>query len=310
MPPTNDLHVDAVLTNLSLRYRNEGLIADMVLPIVKVNKRSDKYFVYEKGQSYRLIDSSVGPKAQPNEVDWKVGTQNYSVDDYALADYLPVENVDNADTPIEPRMDTNEFLNEWLALDREVRVSKIVFTHGTYDAANKTDLVAAKWGTDDDDPVNDVLGAVEGCFMRANTLVFGQAAWQKFRALPEILDAVKAATRNQGAHGGLASAPEIAALFEVDNVLIGRARYITSKRGQADTYARVWGKAMAALHVKKNPGVRSITFGVSFQEMLKQTQTMFDPKRGAKGAEYIKVGYNCDEKIVAKDLGYLLYNVL
>ena len=67
---------------------------------------------------------------------------------------------------------------------------------------------------------------------------------------------------------------------------------------------------MAALHVKKNPGVRSITFGMSFQEMMKQTQSMFDPKRGAKGADYIKVGYNCDEKLVAKDLGFLLYNVV
>ena len=88
MPPINELHVDTILTNLSLKYMNEMFIADMVLPIVKVNKRSDKFIVYDKADSYKLVDSAVGPKAQPNEVDWAVGTDNYSVNDYALADYV------------------------------------------------------------------------------------------------------------------------------------------------------------------------------------------------------------------------------
>ena len=310
MPPTNELHVDSILTNLSLKYMNEELIADMVLPIVKVRKRSDKFFVYDKANAYRIVDSSVGPKAQPNEVDWKVGTQNYSVDDHALADYLPIENIDNSDSPLEPRADTNEFLNEQLAISREKRVADIVFKAATYDAGNKKDLAAAKWGADGDDPIANVQDAVNGCFARANTLVFGHEAWEKYRALPEVLDAVKSSSRQQDTPGGLATRKEIAELFEVKNVLVGRARYISSKRGQADTYARIWGKAMAALRVVPNPGIKSITFGVSFQEMMKQTQTMLDPKRGAKGAEYIKVAYNCDEKLVAKALGFLLYNVL
>ena len=310
MPPTNDLHVDAVLTNLSLKYRNEAFIADMVLPIVKVRKRSDKFFVYDKKETYKLVDSSVGPKAQPNEVDWAVGTDNYSVNDYALADYVPIESIDNADTPLQPRVDTNEFLNEWLMLDREVRVAKLVFAAATYAAANKKDLAAAKWGTDDDDPIANVNEAINGCFLRANTLVFGHEAWEKFRMLPEVLDAVKSSTRHQDTPGGLAMQKEVAELFEVENVLVGRARYNSAKRGQAASYSRVWGKSVGAFHTAKNPGIRSITFGMSFQEMMKQTQTMLDPKRGAKGAEYIKVAYNCDEKLVAKDLGFLLYNVL
>lgn len=310
MPPTNELHVDAILTTLSVKYLNEMFIADMILPVVKVRKRSDKFFVYDKKDTYKLVDSAVGPKAQPNEVDWAVGTDNYSVNDYALADYVPLENIDNADTPLQPRVDTNEFLNEWLMLAREKRVADLVFKEGTYAVPNKKDLAAAKWGTDDDSPIENVQEAVNGCFVRANTLVFGHQAWEKFRMLPEILDAVKSSSRLQDTPGGLATKKEIAELFEVDNVLVGRARYNSAKKGQAAAYTRVWGKMMAALHTKKSPGLRSITFGISFQEMMKQTQSMLDPKRGAKGAEYIKVAYNCDEKLVAKDLGFLLYNAL
>ena len=226
------------------------------------------------------------------------------------ADYVPIESIDNADTPLQPRMDTNDFLNEWLMLDREVRVAKLVFANATYVAAHKKDLAAAKWGSDGDDPIGNIQDAVNGCFARANTLVFGHDAWEAFRTLPEVLDAVKSSTRMQDAGGGLAKHTEVAELFDVENVLVGRARYNSAKKGQAASYSRVWGKKVAALHVKKNPGVRSITFGMSFQEMMKQTQSMFDPKRGAKGADYIKVAYNCDEKLVAKDLGYLLYDVV
>ena len=310
MPPANQLHKDAVLTNLSIQYRNEDHIADMVLPVVKVVKRSDLFVVYNKANSYRIVDSSVGPKAQPNEVDWETGHDNYSVKDYALADYLPLEDIDNADTPLEPRADTNQFLNNLLSLGREKRVADVVFKEGNYGADNKKDLAAAKWGSDADDPIANVQEAVNGCFVRANTLVFGHEAWEKFRMLPEVLDAVKSSSRLQDTPGGLATRKEVAELFEVENVLVGRARYISSKRGQANVYARIWGKKMAALYVEKNPGIKSITFGVSFQEMMKQTQTMIDVKRGTKGAEYVKVSYNCDEKLVAKDLGFLLYNLL
>ena len=107
-------------------------------------------------------------------------------------------------------MDANDFLNEWLMLDREVRVAKLVFAAATYAAGHKTDLAAAKWGADADDPIANIQAAVNGCFARANTLVFGHDAWEKFRILPEVLDAVKSSTRMQDAGGGLAKHTEVA----------------------------------------------------------------------------------------------------
>ena len=128
----------------------------------------------------------------------------------------------------------------------------------------------------------------------------------KFRALPEVLDAVKGATRFQGSPGGLATKTEVASLLEVDKLLVGRARYNTSKEGQTASYSRLWGKHMAALHVVKNPGIKSITFGLTISEMLRQTQRDFDKKRGVKGAHYFKVAWNSDEKVIASDLGYFI----
>lgn len=307
MPEPKALHIDSILTNLSLKYKNEDMIWPFILPIIKVGKRSDKFFTYNKADSYTLANDKIGPKSLPNEITWGTSTDNYSVTDHALSDWLAQETIDNSDNPVQPEVDTNDFLNMCLDVAQEKRVVDLIFAAGTYPAGNKTQLSGtSQWGGSADDPIGTVMTAIEGCFMRANTLVFGQATWQKYRQLSEILDAVKSTSRYQGSPGGLATASEVAALFEVDQILIGRARYNTAKEGQAASYARLWGKHFAALHVVKNPGIRSISFGATFVETLRQTQRDFDVRRGIKGAHFFKVAWNSDEKILASDLGYFI----
>ncbi|MBW1777103.1 MAG: hypothetical protein JRJ54_05845 [Deltaproteobacteria bacterium] len=311
MPEPKDLHVDAILTNLSVKYRNEAMIWPLVMPAVKVNKRSDIFFKYNKEDSYKLVDDTLGPKSDPNEVDWGVTQDNYSVKGHGLGDWLPQESVDGADNPLQPEIDTVEFLNLLLDIAQEKRVADIVFAAASYPTGNKVQLSGdAQWGGAADDPVQDILNAVEGCFLRANTLVFGADAWKKFRALPEVLDAVKGATRYQESPGGLATLSEVASLLEVDRILVGRGRYTATKEGQTATYARLWGKHCAALHVVPNPGVKSITFGVTFAESLRKTWRGFDGKKGEKGAHYFKVSWNSDEKIIASDLGYFIQDAV
>jgi len=311
MPEPKDLHVDAVLTNLSVKYRNLAMIWALLMPIIKVNKRSDLYTVYNKADSFKLVNDMIGPKSLPNEVDWGISKDNYSVKDHALSDWLPQESIDNADNPVQPEIDTNDFLNLLMDIAQEKRVVDLLFAAGTYPSGNKVQLSGtAQWGSTADDPIGNLLTAIETCFVRANTVVMGADVWMVFRKLPEILDAVKGGTRYQGSPGGLATIQECAGLFEVENWLVGRSRYITSKEGQTPAYARLWGKHCAALYVEPNPGIRSITFGGTFVEMLRQTQRDFDQKRGIKGAHFLKVAWNSDEKIVASDLGYFIQDAV
>lgn len=311
MPEPRTLHVDQILTDLSLKYRNEAMIWPLVMPVVKVNKRSDKFVKYNKEDSYKLSDDKIGPKSLPNEVDWGTTPDNYSVKDHALGDWVGQEAIDNADAPVQVEIDTNEFLNLQLDIAQEQRVAIVVFAPGTYPTGNKVQLSGTgQWGSTADDPIGNVLTAIETCFQRANTIIMGADVWQIFRKLPEVLDAVKGATRQQATPGGLATVEECKGLFEVQNWLVGRGRYITSKEGQTATYARLWGKHCAALHLESEPSIRSITFGLTFAEMLRQTQRDFDPKRGVKGAHYFKVAWNSDEKVIASDLGYFIQDAV
>lgn len=307
MPEAKELHLNAYLTDLSIKYRNAAMIWSLVMPIIKANKRADKFVKYNKEDSYQLVDDMLGPKALPNEVTWGKSDDNYSVKDHGLSDYVAQEEIDNADNPIRPKVEANDFLNRCLDVAQEKRVADLIFAAASYPTGNKMQLSGdTKWGGAADDPIGDVITAVEGCFVRANTLAFGAEAWMKYRMLPEILDAVKSSTRYQSSPGGLATAPEVAALFEVDQLLIGRSRYNTAKKGQTPVFARLWGKHCAALYVEKDPGINSILFAATFVETLRQTFEVFDGKRGVKGAHFIKTAWNSDEKVIASDVGYFI----
>jgi len=122
---------------------------------------------------------------------------------------------------------------------------------------------------------------------------------------------VKGSTRFQGSPGGLATIDEVKGLFEVDNWLVARGRYITTKEGQTSTYGRIWGKHVAALYTDPGDvGLKTVTFGKTFCEMLRQTQRDFDLKRGIKGAHYFKVAWNSAEKVICNDLGYMIQNAV
>lgn len=44
-PTLRDVHVDAILTNLSIGYKNDTYIGESVFPRIQVAKKSDVYFV-------------------------------------------------------------------------------------------------------------------------------------------------------------------------------------------------------------------------------------------------------------------------
>lgn len=311
MPEARDLHVDAVLSNMSVKYRNEEMIWREIMPEVKVNKRSDIYYKYSKENGFRIYDDRIGPKSEANEVDYAVSQDNYSVKDHALADTVSQEEIDNADNPLAPEADANDFLNECLDVAQEKRVVDLVFASGTYPASNKVTLSGtSQWGDTADNPIKNVQDAIHGCFMRANTLVFGLAAWLVFRRLPEILDAVKS-TPGGILRDGMATRAEVAALFEVERVIVGMSQYITTKEGQSPTFTRLWGKHLVALRTTPGSvGVRGIAFGKTFVETQRLTMRSFEPKKGLKGAHYIKTGWNSDEKIIASDLGYMVIDAV
>lgn len=310
---TNEVHINQALTFYSQQLRNNALVADEVLPPVKVNKRSDEFFVYDKDDRFTPPDDTQDPDGEAHEVKFKVGTDNFSVKDKSLQGFVPKAEIDNADDPLRPREDEVEFLTDLLLLSKEKRVADLVTDINQYpnDSDHRTDLAAKKWDdATNGNPLNDILDAMEKIFPTPTVLVMGSQVWKAVRQHPKIVDAINGATRQQPAKGGIATIQQFAELFGLRKVVVGSSRVNGSKKGQTAVLGRVWGKTAQLLYIPERLGPKTITWGCQFKETMFTVMEWDIPGRGSKGGKMIKVLHNEDLKVKASFVGHHFANAV
>lgn len=303
-PTEKDVHVDAVLSGVSIRYTNDELIADQVLPVVPVKKESDKYYRYTR--NWRLPQSKRAAGAEANEVEWNVDTDTYSCEEYALKDFIPDRVRDNADNPLDMDVDTTEGLTELIQLGREKRVADIAFAAGTFGSQTSALSGTNQWSDyAGSDPLGDVENAKATVHAASgkspNVMIMGYQVFLKLKHHPDILERIKYTQRGQ------VTADLLAALFEVDKLLVGKALYDSSQEGDSESLGYVWGKKVALLYAQPSPGLKKVSFGYQFQSRGFRTKKW--RVEGREG-DFIEAGEIRDEKIVAAACGYLYTTVV
>jgi len=303
-PLESDVHVDAVLSGVSVKYSNEELIADQVMPVVNVKKESDKYFVYTR--DWRLPQSKRGLGAEANEVEWNVGTDTYSCEEYALKDLIPDRVRANQDNPLNIDVDTTEDLTELIQVGREKRVADIAFAAGTYGTQTSALAGANQW--DDyagSDPIGDVRSAKATVHAASgktpNTMIIGYQAHLKLLDHPDILERIKYTQR------GVVTNDILAALFEVDKYIVGKALYDSSQEGGDESLGYIWGKSVALIYAQPSPGIKKVSFGYQFQSRGFRVKKW---RVEGRDGDFVEAGEIRDEKIVAATCGYLYTTVV
>ncbi len=301
--------IDPALTAIAIAFRNAGLIADLVLPRTpSVNKQEFKYFEYPLAESFTVPDTQVARRGRVNEVSFTGTEKTESTQDYGLEDPIPQDDIDNASGPQTPLQRSTEQLTNLLALDREIRVARMVFNPATYGAANK-EVVATtdKFTAADADPIKMLSDALDQMLMRANCMVLGQAAWTALRQHPKI---VKATNRNSG-DAGAAARQAVAELFEVKEIMVGEGFLNNARKGQAANLQRVWGGHCALLHIERLADTRNgMSFGYTVPYQTRIAGSRVDPDIGLRGGQRLRVGESLKELITAPALGYFLEGVV
>ena len=75
-----DVHENAVLTNFALGYHPFGMLAENIIKPVRVNKESDKYYVWDRPSAFRVqadgMMSLRADKTESKEIDFGISTSN------------------------------------------------------------------------------------------------------------------------------------------------------------------------------------------------------------------------------------------
>ena len=84
--------IDVPLSNLVVGFEPTNTIAQDLYPIVNVEKQSNVFFKWTKGDFFRLPDTTIrAPKTKGRTVSYNVSSDTYYAKNYALVDEMDFE---------------------------------------------------------------------------------------------------------------------------------------------------------------------------------------------------------------------------
>jgi len=302
MPLITSVKFDQLLTNISLQFQAapEGYLADQILPPVPVQKESAAYWVYDKSR-LDAPDSKRAPRSNYNRVDWNTSTDTYLAEQYGLEGEIDDEERTNAASPLDLDVDTTEIVTDMVLNNREKRVADLVLSTSTV-TQNTTLAGVNQWSDAGSDPLNDLKTARTTIYTGApgygaNTMVMGYLVFEALKLNADIREIVKYTER------AIITRQILAAVFEVEELLVGKVIRRTSKEGQTDAFGDVWGKDVLLFYRETRPSLKRVSFGYQFRQ---NDLRVFRYREDKRDTDVIRVSEKQDEKIVSAGVAYLI----
>lgn len=273
VPGRNDVHVDGPLTNISVAFRQsqDAFIADKVFPVVPVQKQTDSFFTIPRGAMLRDQFEKKAPGAAPAKATYNYGTDTYRADIYALGTQVADEIRANADSPLRLDQDMTELLTQQGLIRKERLWAEQFFAAGVYagDVAGVASAPGAsqflQWNDAASTPIEDIRAGKRRVHARTgyrpNKLVLGREAFDVLLDHPDIVGRLD---RGQTSGAAMVMKDALAALFEVQEVLVMDAIWNSAVEGAADSLGFIGGKAALLVYAPASAGLMTPSAGYTF----------------------------------------------
>jgi hypothetical protein len=310
-PTRNSVHVDALLTNISVAYIQDRskYVATQVFPIITVDKVSDLYFTYTKNDWFRDEAQRRADSTESAGSGYNLTTASYNADVWAFHKDIGNQTRANADNPINLDTEATEFVTQRLLLRQERKFVSDVFTTGVW-GTDRTLSGTDQWSDFvNSDPRDDVDTAVEAILgvtgFRPNTMVVGWQVWRQLKNHPDFREQIKYTSADNMTPG------MVARMLEIDRFIIASSIYATNVEGATGAYAFNFGKSAWIGYVNPSPGLLAPSAGYTFawdgvSGTLGANVGISSIDMPLKKATRIEGEIAFDNKIVATDLGYFI----
>ena len=264
MPNASEVHVDAALSNFSVKYTNGLFVADQIAPTVPVMKQSDVYYIIDAvRRSLRDVDVARAPGSHANREDFNYTQATYNALDHALEGVVPDEIIANSDSALSAEIDKVQFLLNLIALNKEIN---LVTKLGA--ASTNTSAAANVWSDQvNGTPIEDIEEAIQLIIddvqIRPNTMTLDQKVFTALKNHPDIVDRVSSGGTNDSP--AKVNANAIAAIFDLQQVLVAGSFKNTAAQDTTPVTTPVWGTTAWLGYVDPNPGLQTLTGAATFQ---------------------------------------------
>lgn len=315
-PTGGDIYVSRPLTNISVAYINDqtDFIASRVFPPVPVDHQYGQYYKYNKGDWFRTVAEKRAPRTESAGTGWNITTDTYAADVNAVHVDVSDQDRANQDSPIiELDRDATVFVTRDILLRREKDWVSTFFGTGIYSMTDQTGVAAGpaanqflQWNLTAATPVEDIerqrILMAKSTGLKPNILVLGPETYSALRNNAEFLERIKYSER------GIVTTELMAALFDVDEVLVPLLVENTAQEGATDAFSFVHGKGALLAHRAARPSRMTPSVGYSFE----WTGYIGAAERGTRvkkfrmepiASDRVEAESAYDFKVVSTDLG-------
>ncbi|RJQ22026.1 MAG: hypothetical protein C4560_03095 [Nitrospiraceae bacterium] len=321
-PNVRELIIAGPLANVSIAYRNQSYVADRAFPIIDGVAPDAKIARYLKGAWFRDEAAVRAPGTRANRGGYPVDYLDLSVKEYAFAKEVTDEDRDAVKAqgapPLSPDQDAIEFATDKVDLKKERRVAQLILG-GTWSGVAGEDA-GGLWAAGSGNTfLADVRARVEtirsNTGLKPNCLIIDHGTYNSLKEESTVLSKI------QYVEKAVLTKDLLAAILELEEVLIGEAIYSTAKETKAGTEftaSNVWeknaGKGSAFLYYRpKRAGLKVPSAG--YQARTKYGDTG-KPRRtttwreNAEHQDVYEVAEKTDIVQTGADLGFLWYDTL
>tara|TARA_Y100000593_G_scaffold86609_1_gene165653 strand:- start:4002 stop:4973 length:972 start_codon:yes stop_codon:yes gene_type:complete len=320
-PLVNQVHVDAALSQMSVAYiqNANNFVARKMFPVLPVQYRSDKYFVYSQADFLRDEAQIRAAGTESAGSEYALTTATYTAQRYALHKDVADEVRFNADPAIDPERDAVEFLAQKMLIHEDRKFATDFMKTGVWGTDRQgggvnfanwtvatTDIIAQidAWG--------DIIQKATG--NRPNKLLLSRDVYAVVKNNATILESIKYTQT------GVITQQLLANLLGLDEVVVADGLYNSAAAGAAASYKYAigedagLGQSGLLAYVNPTPSLLQPTAGYTFS---------WNPYADAAGGALIKSFYMdqlasdrieaemyWDQKAVSSSCGLFFYDAI
>jgi hypothetical protein len=305
-----DIHKDAIMTNLSIAYRNsqDSFIADQIMPVVNVASPSDKYYIYDVAPMFTDTVQIRAPGARFPRGGWTLSTSSYHCEQYgeeiAIADEVGAA----ADAPLQPEQDAQQYLDDKLYIRKERMVATEFMANSIW---TSSDSSATDWTSSSGVPITVVQRANQAVRTLAgvgvNAAAMGEIVYDALTLNAQITGKVQYVQRAlpQDIKTVMAQAMGLNSLY------VSRATYNTATDGGTATMSRIIDDDCLLYYRAPVSGSKVATAGALFNWAPGGGLSAMERYRDETvRSDMARAFMSIDYKVIGPNLGYWLADIV
>ena len=315
-PDVGDIHVNALLTQMSIGYSSEEYVADRVFPPVRVGKQSDLIASYDRDMWLRSVAAVRAPGARARRSGWTVdNTKTYFARNFAIGHAVTFEEVSNADEIYDLEVDATDWVTEQIALVKEIEFATVAFTSGNWTTVRTGASNFTKWSDyASSTPIEDLRTFARTLRQiiarRPNVLCMGDIVWDRLADHPDLLERVKYSGSNTAP--AMVSQNMLAQLISFQDVVVASALRVTSAEGATEARADIIDDDALMLYRPPRPSRKTPAAGYNFvwaptgggNQFIRRYEETVERQTVIEGHSYF------DYNIVSADAGLIMVDAV